>query len=104
MVSNDLGTTARRFSIKQLEPETTYELKVKVNNPAGSTDFEHVFETVSSVEASGTQLGIGSNQVQGGVGQDLHDQVQLMVPVILGLLLVLVVIAGFTVCIKRSKF
>ena len=69
MVSNDLGLRSRRFTIRQLEPETSYELKIKANNPAGSTDFSHSFETVSSFEAgsrqgrTGTQLGIGSSNL-----------------------------------------
>ena len=77
---------------------------MKVNNPAGSTDFAYTFETVSSVEASGKQLGIGSNHILGNDGsvEGLQDQIQVMVPIILGLLLVLVAIAGFAVCIKRS--
>ena len=57
LVSNDLGLRSRRFTIRQLEPETAYELKIKANSPAGSTDFSYRFETVSSSEASaGTQL------------------------------------------------
>ena len=56
-MSNDLGLRSRRFTIRQLEPETAYELKIKANSPAGSTDFSYRFETVSSSEASaGTQL------------------------------------------------
>ena len=77
------------------------------SSPAGSTDFSYRFETVSSSEASaGTQLGIGSTQFKNGAfpdPADLSTQLQLMVPVILGLLLVLVAVAGFAVCIKRSK-
>ena len=127
LVSNDLGLRSRRFTIRQLEPETAYELKIKANSPAGSTDFSYRFETVSSSEASaGTQLvirlqiffftsiqlfflffqGIGSTQFKNGAypdPTDLSTQLQLMVPVILGLMLVLIAVAGFAVCIKRSK-
>ena len=113
MVSNDLGLRSRRFTIRQLEPKTSYELKIKANNPAGSTDFSHSFETVSSVEAgsrrrTGTQLGIGANfnsdGSQASAADADFDQLHFIVPLILALLLVLVAIAGFAVCIKRSKF
>ena len=113
MVSNDLGLRSRRFTIRQLEPETSYELKIKANNPAGSTDFSHSFETVSSFEAgsrhgrTGSQLGIGSSNFNSDGSQmdppADFDQLHVIVPLILALLLVLVAIAGFAVCIKRSK-
>ncbi len=35
LVSNNLKTTSRRFTIKQLEPETSYELRIRANNEAG---------------------------------------------------------------------
>ena len=77
-------------------------------SPAGSTDFAYSFETVSSDEASaGTQLGIGSTHLKNNgrfPETELGAQLQMMVPVILGLLLVLIAVAGFAVCIKRSKF
>ena len=114
MVSNDLGLRSRRFTIRQLEPKTSYELKIKANNPAGSTDVSHSFETVSSIEAgsrhgrTGTQLGIGANfnsdGSQASAADADFDQLHFIVPLILALLLVLVAIAGFAVCIKRSKF
>ena len=31
LVSNDLGLRSRRFTIRQLEPLTAYELKIKAN-------------------------------------------------------------------------
>ena len=109
MVSNDLGLRSRRFTIRQLDPETGYELKIKANNPAGSTDFSHRFETVSSVEAaagsSGAQLGIGSHlDAAAGKAQADFDQLHVIVPLVMATLLVLVAIAGFAVCIKRSEF
>jgi hypothetical protein len=106
LVSNDLGLRSRRFTIRQLEPKMSYELKIKANNPAGSTDFSYNFETVSSLEAStGTQLGIGSTYYQNGAGDpSFSTQLQVMLPVVLGLLLVLIAVAGFAVCIKRSSY
>ena len=112
LVSNDLGLRSRRFTIRQLEPETSYELKIKANNPAGSTDFAHSFSTMSSMEAgsraaSGTQLGIGSNFGSNrGSSGDAADfgQLHFIVPLILALLVVLGAIAGLAVCVKRSKF
>ena len=93
-----------------MEPETAYELKIKANNPAGSTDFSSSFQTLSSAEAKaglggrsngGTQLGINfsNNDLVNADFEHLH----FIVPLILALLLVLVAIAGFAVCIKRSK-
>jgi hypothetical protein len=35
-VSNNLKMTSRRFTIKQLEPETSYELRIRANNEAGT--------------------------------------------------------------------
>jgi hypothetical protein len=35
LVSNNLKTSSRRFTIRQLEPETFYELRVRANNEAG---------------------------------------------------------------------
>ena len=76
-------------------------------SPAGSTDFAYSFETVSSDQASaGTQLGIGSTHLKNNgrlPETEFGAQLQMMVPVILGLLLVLIAVAGFAVCIKRSK-
>ena len=103
LVSNDLGLRSRRFTIRQLDPETAYELKIKANNPAGSTDFAYNFHTVSSKAASnseaGTQLGIESTH--GNLNGTLN-QLGFIVPLILGLLLVLVSVAGFAVCLKRK--
>ena len=105
LVSNDLGLRSRRFTIRQLDPETAYELKIKANNPAGSTDFAYNFHTVSSKAAgnskAGTQLGIESTQHGNGVN-GFNTQLGFMIPLILGLLLVLVLVAGFAVCLKRK--
>ena len=104
LVSNDLGLRTRRFTIRQLEPQTSYELKIKANNPAGSTDFADIFRTVSSVEAAesaGTQLGIGSNFNKAQPPD--FDQLTFILPLILALFLVLIAIAGLAVCLKRSK-
>ena len=38
LVSNNLKTTSRRFTIKQLEPETSYELRIRANNEAGDLE------------------------------------------------------------------
>ena len=106
MVSNDLGLKSRRFTIRQLDPETGYELKIKANNPAGSTDFSHRFQTMSSMEAAGSsRLGAGSlfNDPTSGKTSADFEQLHVIVPLILATLLVLVAIAGFAVCIKRSK-
>ena len=100
LVSNDLGLRSRRFTIRQLDPETAYELKIKANNPAGSTDFAYNFHTVSSEAANskaGTQLGIESTN-----GNSINGSLGFIVPLILGLLVVLVIVAGFAVCIKRK--
>ena len=107
LVSNDLGLRSRRFTIRQLDPETAYELKIKANNPAGSTDFAYNFHTVSSKAAgnskAGTQLGIESTQHGNHFeANGFNTQLGFMIPLILGLLLVLVLVAGFAVCLKRK--
>jgi len=51
-------------------------------------------------------LGIGSTHLKNNgrfPETEFGAQLQMMVPVILGLLLVLIAVAGFAVCIKRSK-
>ncbi len=45
LVSNDLQLTSRRFSIRQLRPDTEYELRVRANSDAGSTQRTYTFET-----------------------------------------------------------
>ena len=51
-------------------------------------------------------MGIGSTHLKNNgrfPETEFGAQLQMMVPVILGLLLVLIAVAGFAVCIKRSK-
>ena len=45
MVSNNLGLTSRRFSLRQLRPDTDYELRVRANSEAGSAQQTYAFET-----------------------------------------------------------
>ena len=95
---NDISNNTPKFIIFSLS---------SLYSPAGSTDFAYSFETVSSDQASaGTQLGIGSTHLKNNrrfPETEFGAQLQMMVPVILGLLLVLIAVAGFAVCIKRSK-
>ena len=65
------------------------------------------FEAGSRHGRTGSQLGIGSSNFNSDGSQmdppADFDQLHVIVPLILALLLVLVAIAGFAVCIKRSK-
>ncbi len=45
LVSNNLELSSRRFSLRQLRPDSDYELRVRANNDAGSTMREYAFET-----------------------------------------------------------
>ncbi len=45
LVSNNLGLTSRRFSIRQLRPDAEYQLRVRANSDAGSAEKTYDFET-----------------------------------------------------------
>ena len=71
LVSNNLELRSRRFSIRHLRPETDYELRVRANNEAGSSERVFAFETVSR-NAAGERLGEGSSldsRGEGGAGR-----------------------------------
>ena len=117
LVSNSLGLTSRRFTIRQLEPETFYDFKIRANNPAGSTENQFKIITKSSQHFDlYDDYDLHQNQrkhssiASGDLGSTAsHDQlvlhqIQFIVPMVIGILLVIVLTTGVAVCMKRSKF
>ena len=114
LVSNNLGLTSRRFTIRQLQPETLYEFKIRANNPAGSTENQFKILTRSSQfideynldenngkhSSSAASGDMGSNAAR---DQLVLHQIQFIVPMVIGILLVVVLTTGVAVCMKRSK-
>ena len=117
LVSNNIGLTSRRFTIRQLDAETLYEFKIRANNPAGSTQNQFKILTRSKKYAEqydeygdndNSQLhssvssggDIGSKAAQ---DQLVLHQIQFIVPMVIGILLVVVLTTGVAVCMKRSK-
>ena len=116
-MSNNLGLTSRRFTIRQLEPETLYEFRIRANNPAGSTENQITIVTKGNQYAMDAydDYGFEGNRKQstataGDMGSNAsHDQlvlhqIQLIVPMVIGILLIIVLTTGVTVCVKRSKY
>ena len=114
LVSNNIGLTSRRFTIRQLEPETLYEFMIRANNPAGSTENEFSILTKSShyvdnYEELDKHQRKQSSATSGTIGSTAsHDQlvlhqIQFIVPMVIGILLVVVLTTGVAVCMKRSK-
>ena len=102
--------TTRRFSIKQLKPETFYELRVRANNAAGSSEYTYSFETIpSSLRHNGERLGSGSG-LGGpggsgglGTGADGEDGTVILIPVVIGILVVIVCVGGGVVYVRKSN-
>ena len=108
--------TSRRFTIRQLESETLYEFKIRANNPAGSTENQFKIMTKSSQYVDQyDDYDMDQNQRKhssvdsGDLGSTAsHDQlvlhqIQFIVPMVIGILLVVVLTTGVAVCMKRSK-
>ena len=117
LVSNNLGLTSRRFTIRELQPQTLYEFKIRANNQAGSTENQFKVLTRSSEYVEQQQYDDynfdennqkQSSSASGDMGSNAaHDQlvlhqIQFIVPMVIGILLVVVVSTGVAVCIKRS--
>ena len=115
-MSNNIGLTSRRFTIRQLEPETLYEFKIRANNPAGSIEnqfkiltrsskYVEQYDEYSMDENHRKQSSIASGDMGSTAAHDqlvLH-QIQFIVPMVIGILLVVVLTTGVAVCMKRSK-
>lgn len=97
LVSNNLMPTSRRFTLRHLSPETHYELKVRANNDAGSTERIFDFTTISNTE----ELGSGSSLDY--VEEAAVTGLVLVVPVVVGALLVVVFFILLIVFVRRSK-
>ena len=117
LVSNNIGLTSRRFTIRQLEAETLYEFKIRANNPAGSTEnqfkiltrskkYAEQYDEYSDDDNSHLHSSVSSGgDIGSKAAQDqlvLH-QIQFIVPMVIGILLVVVLTTGVAVCMKRSK-
>ena len=101
-MSNNLELRSRRFSIRHLRPETDYELRVRANNEAGSSERVFAFETVSR-NAAGERLGEGSSLDSRGEDGEGGAGVTVMVPAIFGVLLSIAAIFCGVVMIKRRR-
>ncbi|XP_059078554.1 cell adhesion molecule Dscam2-like [Tigriopus californicus] len=101
LVSNNLQLITRRFSIRQLQPEQNYQIRVRANNAAGSSENLYSFQTISPKD-KGERLGSGSSLDDSRI--KLEDQVVLIVPVVIGALLVIVLIILVVVFIKKRSF
>ena len=102
-MSNNLELRSRRFSIRHLRPETDYELRVRANNEAGSSERVFAFETVSR-NAAGERLGEGSSLDSRGEGGEGGVGAAVVVPAIVGVLLSIAAIFTGVVIIKRREF
>ena len=110
LVSNNLGLTSRRFTIRELQPETFYEFKIRANNPAGSTESQFKILTKSNKYVDlYYDYDLDQNQrkhssiASGDLGSTAsHDQlvlhqIQFIVPMVIGILLVVVLTTGVAV-------
>ena len=105
-MSNNLGLTSRRFTINHLVPDTYYSFKIRANNPAGSVETQFEIFTTSNLTLKSRLEESGLEQHLGSEGADhlVLQQIQMIVPVVIGILVVVVLVAGLAVCVKRSKF
>ena len=101
-MSNNLELRSRRFSIRHLRPETDYELRVRANNEAGSSERVFAFETVSR-NAAGERLGEGSSLDSRGEGGEAGSATAVVVPAIVGVLLSIAAIFSGVVLLKRRE-
>ena len=90
-----------------------YQFKIRANNPAGSIENQFKILTKSSQyveqfeqdESQRKQSSIASGNIGSTAAHDqlvLH-QIQFIVPMVIGILLVVVLTTGVAVCMKRSK-
>ena len=108
-MSNNLGLTSRRFTINHLLPDTFYNFKIKANNPAGSVETQFEIFTASNLtlrpqpDPGAGGLDQLTTSQEGASDHLVLQQIQMIVPVVLGILLVVVLVAGVAVCLKRSE-
>ena len=105
LVSNNLQTLSRRFTIRALEPERAYELRVRANNAAGSSERAFAFQTVSPKDA-GERLGSGSSlddSRAGVMGAGIGETLTVGVPIFIGALLVVVLVILVVIFVKKSE-
>ena len=102
LVSNSLELRSRRFSIRHLRPETDYELRVRANNEAGSSERVFAFETVSR-NAAGERLGEGSSLDSRGENGEGGGGVAVAVPAVVGVIISIFAIFCGVFMIKRRE-
>ena len=103
LVSNSLELRSRRFSIRHLRPETDYELRVRANNEAGSSERVFAFETVSR-NAAGERLGEGSSlDSRGESGEGGGARAAVAVPAVVGVIISIFAIFCGVFMIKRRE-
>lgn len=107
MVSNNLELRSRRFSIRHLRPETDYELRVRANNEAGSSERVFAFETVSR-KAAGERERLGEGSSLDSRGEDGGEGgagggTVVVVLTIVGVLLSIAAIFSGVVMVKRRE-
>ncbi len=103
LVSNNLEPRSRRFSIRQLSPETSYELRVRANNAGGSSERTYSFDTVSR-SAAGERLGSGSLLDASDGRSGGKEGTFLAIPGIIAVLLVAVAIFFGIIVFRRREY
>ena len=73
----------------------------------GSTEFKYSFETVSTMRAAGAHLADGNNSEEeldgeNGLNGGAAGQLQIVIPVLLGILLVVILVGGVAVVIRKK--
>ena len=106
-MSNNLELRSRRFSIRHLSPETDYELRVRANNAAGSSERVFPFETAAR-SGEGERLGsagssLDSRGKDGGGGGAGGGRAVVVVTAIVGVLLSIVAVFSGVIVVKRGR-
>ena len=106
LVSNNLELRSRRFSIRHLRPETEYELRVRANNAAGSSERVFPFETAARRNGAGERLGSAGSSLDSR-GEDGGDsgagRAVVVVTAIVGVLIAIVAVFCGVVVVRRGS-
>ncbi|XP_040563720.1 cell adhesion molecule Dscam2 isoform X2 [Lepeophtheirus salmonis] len=114
LISNNLQTTSRRFTVRQLQPNTHYELRVVANNEAGSTSAYYKFKTLSNVEAAAKiaaeddERGINSSKEASsssseGRRESWMSSKLIAIPIFAAAILIVSTSIGIALCIKKRR-
>jgi hypothetical protein len=109
--SENVVSEIKRYKLENLQPATTYELRISSTNPAGTSELEAEFTTLTEdggvvPPQAANQEPASSSSVRGGAGAGapIYSRPEVMAPIVVLTALGLVSIGTALYCRKKSKY